>query len=75
MIGFAAETDNVIQYAKDKRRRKAADWIVANDVSGGVMGGDANRVHIVSAHGVESLDQMPKSAVEGMRDRLSGTPT
>lgn len=63
VIGFAAETDNVIQYAKDKRRRKAADWIVANDVSGDVMGGDANRVHIVSAHGVESLDQMPKSAV------------
>ncbi|ODS61016.1 MAG: peptidase [Erythrobacter sp. SCN 68-10] len=63
VIGFAAETDNVIQYAKDKRRRKAADWIVANDVSGDVMGGDANRVHIVSAHGVESLEQMPKSAV------------
>ncbi|MGY6551179.1 MAG: phosphopantothenoylcysteine decarboxylase domain-containing protein [Erythrobacter sp.] len=67
VIGFAAETDNVIEYARAKRKRKAADWIVANDVSGpkgaGVMGGDNNRVHIISAAGVESLDQMPKSAV------------
>ena len=63
MIGFAAETDNVLDYARAKRKRKAADWIVANDVSGDVMGGDNNRVHIISAEGVESLDQMPKSAV------------
>ncbi len=63
VIGFAAETDNVIDYARAKRKRKAADWIVANDVSGDVMGGDNNRVHIISAEGVESLDQMPKSAV------------
>jgi phosphopantothenoylcysteine decarboxylase/phosphopantothenate--cysteine ligase len=63
VIGFAAETDNVLEYARAKRRRKAADWIVANDVSGDVMGGDNNRVHIISAAGVESLDQMPKSAV------------
>jgi phosphopantothenoylcysteine decarboxylase / phosphopantothenate---cysteine ligase len=63
VIGFAAETDNVIEYAKVKRRRKAADWIVANDVSGDVMGGDSNRVHIISAEGVDSLDQMPKAAV------------
>jgi len=63
VIGFAAETDNVLDYARAKRKRKAADWIVANDVSGDVMGGDNNRVHIISAEGVESLDQMPKSAV------------
>lgn len=67
VIGFAAETDNVLDYARAKRKRKAADWIVANDVSGpkgeSVMGGDNNRVHIISAEGVESLDQMPKSAV------------
>lgn len=63
VIGFAAETDNVLDYAKAKRKRKAADWIVANDVSGDVMGGENNRVHIISAEGVESLDQMPKSAV------------
>jgi phosphopantothenoylcysteine decarboxylase / phosphopantothenate---cysteine ligase len=63
VIGFAAETDNVLEYAKAKRKRKAADWIVANDVSGDVMGGDNNRVHIISAQGVDSLDQMPKAAV------------
>ena len=63
VIGFAAETENVIENAKTKRKRKVADWIVANDVSGDVMGGDRNRVHIVSAEGVETLDEMPKSAV------------
>ncbi|MFL0672538.1 MAG: phosphopantothenoylcysteine decarboxylase [Erythrobacter sp.] len=63
VIGFAAETENVLEYARAKRKRKAADWIVANDVSGDVMGGDNNRVHIISADGVESLDHMPKSAV------------
>ncbi len=63
VIGFAAETENVIDYARAKRKRKAADWIIANDVSGDVMGGDSNRVHIISGDGVESLDHMPKSAV------------
>lgn len=63
VIGFAAETDNVIENAKAKRKRKVVDWIVANDVSGDVMGGDRNRVHIVSAEGIETLDEMPKSAV------------
>ncbi len=63
VVGFAAETDDVLDNAKKKRKRKAADWIIANDVSGDVMGGDSNRVHIVSADGVESLDEMPKRAV------------
>jgi phosphopantothenoylcysteine decarboxylase/phosphopantothenate--cysteine ligase len=63
VIGFAAETENVLDHAKAKRKRKGADWIVANDVSGDVMGGDRNRVHIISAEGVETLDEMPKSAV------------
>ena len=67
VIGFAAETEDVLANAKAKRKRKAADWIVANDVSGpkdqSVMGGDNNRVHIVSGEGVESLDYMPKAAV------------
>jgi phosphopantothenoylcysteine decarboxylase/phosphopantothenate--cysteine ligase len=63
VIGFAAETENVIEHAKQKRKRKSADWIVANDVSGDVMGGDRNRVHIISNEGVETLDEMPKSAV------------
>ena len=63
VIGFAAETENVLDNAKAKRKRKGCDWIVANDVSGDVMGGDLNRVHIVSAAGVETLEEMPKSAV------------
>ncbi len=62
VIGFAAETENVIENAMAKRKRKTADWIIANDVSGDVMGGDRNRVHIVTANGVETLDEMPKSA-------------
>ena len=63
VVGFAAETEKVIDHAKQKRKRKAADWIIANDVSGEVMGGDANAVHIVTADGVESLDEMPKGEV------------
>ncbi|MFN3990454.1 MAG: bifunctional phosphopantothenoylcysteine decarboxylase/phosphopantothenate synthase [Erythrobacter sp.] len=74
VIGFAAETENVIDYARAKRKRKAADWIIANDVSGDVMGGDNNRVHIISADGVESLDQMPKSAVAmALAERIAAT--
>lgn len=64
LIGFAAETENVLDYASAKRVRKGTDWIVANDVSGGrgnsVMGGASNTVHIISEEGVESLDEMPK---------------
>ena len=63
VVGFAAETDSVLDNAKAKRKRKACDWIVANDVSGDVMGGDENLVHIVSADGVEKLDKMPKADV------------
>ncbi len=69
LIGFAAETEDVLENAQVKRKRKGADWIVANDVSGpkgeSVMGGDANRVMIVRENGVETLDEMPKSAVAG----------
>lgn len=67
VIGFAAETDNVLEHAKAKRKRKGCDWIIANDVSGpsgqSVMGGDRNRVTIVSGEGIETLDEMPKAAV------------
>ena len=63
VVGFAAETDNVIEHAKAKRQRKGADWIVANDVSGDVMGGDRNRVHIVTEFGVDSWDNLPKEEV------------
>ncbi len=63
VIGFAAETENIIAHAQAKLARKGADWIVANDVSGDVMGGASNTVHIVTAAGVESLPEMPKDAV------------
>ncbi len=68
LIGFAAETENVIENAKSKRKRKGADWIVANDVSRGpdgkgVMGGDRNHVHIVTSQGVEELPEMGKEDV------------
>jgi phosphopantothenoylcysteine decarboxylase/phosphopantothenate--cysteine ligase len=63
LIGFAAETENVLDNAKDKRKRKGADWIIANDVSGDVMGGAANKVHIVTAEGIEDLPEMPKEEV------------
>ncbi|WP_298190463.1 bifunctional phosphopantothenoylcysteine decarboxylase/phosphopantothenate--cysteine ligase CoaBC [Novosphingobium sp.] len=63
LVGFAAETENVVPHAQAKLARKGADWIVANDVSGDVMGGHLNAVHIVRADGVESLPEMPKDAV------------
>jgi len=63
VVGFAAETNDVLAHAVAKRARKGADWIVANDVSGDVMGGDVNRVHIVRADGVETLPEAPKDAV------------
>lgn len=76
LVGFAAETENVVAYAQAKLVKKGADWIVANDVSGDVMGGHLNAVHIVRAEGVESLPEMPKDAVaaalvERIADALS----
>ena len=63
VVGFAAETEKVLENAKDKRKRKGADWIVANDVSGDVMGGEVNAVHIVTAKAVEDLPEMAKDDV------------
>ena len=72
LVGFAAETERVIDHATAKRVRKTVDWIVANDVSGDVMGGQANTVHIVTADGVESWERMPKEAVaERLADRIA----
>ena len=59
----SSETEDVLANAKDKRKRKGADWIIANDVSGDVMGGSANKVHIVTAQGIEELPEMPKEEV------------
>ena len=63
LIGFAAETDDVAANASAKREAKKADWIVANDVSGDVMGGTRNRVHLLTASGVEDWPDMPKEEV------------
>jgi phosphopantothenoylcysteine decarboxylase/phosphopantothenate--cysteine ligase len=65
VVGFAAETDNVLGNAQAKLARKGCDLIVANDVSpaSGVMGGEANTVHLVSASGVETWDRMAKDEV------------
>ncbi|MGV7123518.1 bifunctional phosphopantothenoylcysteine decarboxylase/phosphopantothenate synthase [Sphingopyxis sp. 550A] len=63
LIGFAAETNDVIAHAEAKLARKGCDWIVANDVSADPMGGETNRVHIVSTAGVDSWDRLPKHAV------------
>ena len=65
VVGFAAETDDVLENAKKKLGRKGADVIVANDVSPetGVMGGSANTVHLVTAAGIESWPELPKDAV------------
>ncbi len=65
VIGFAAETEHIIDNAKAKLARKGCDWILANDVSAdsGVMGGDVNRVHLVSRHACESWPPQSKEAV------------
>ncbi len=65
LIGFAAETENVVAHAVAKRARKGCDWIVANDVSPetGIMGGDRNTVHIVTANGVEDWPELSKREV------------
>jgi phosphopantothenoylcysteine decarboxylase/phosphopantothenate--cysteine ligase len=63
VIGFAAETDDVVDNAVAKRARKGADWIIANDVSGDVMGGDRNRVRIIDQNGREDWPDMTKSEV------------
>ena len=63
LVGFAAETDNVVERAVAKRRAKKCDWIVANDVSGDVMGGHRNRVHLVTKGGVEDWPEAAKDDV------------
>ncbi|MFC7703858.1 bifunctional phosphopantothenoylcysteine decarboxylase/phosphopantothenate--cysteine ligase CoaBC [Plastorhodobacter daqingensis] len=65
VVGFAAETDDVIAHATAKRARKGCDWIVANDVSPatGIMGGSENAVTIITATGQEAWPRMTKHAV------------
>ena len=63
LVGFAAETSDVIVHATRKLAAKGADWIVANDVSGDVMGGDANKVHLLRPTGVEHWERASKQDV------------
>lgn len=64
VVGFAAETENVVEYARAKLARKRCDMIVANDVGGtGVMGGDSNTVHLVTSDGVETWPTLAKEEV------------
>ena len=65
VVGFAAETENVIEHASAKRLRKGCDWILANDVSPatGIMGGAENAVHLISDQGVEDWPRLPKAEV------------
>jgi phosphopantothenoylcysteine decarboxylase/phosphopantothenate--cysteine ligase len=65
VIGFAAETEHVMENARAKLARKGCDWIVANDVSPatGIMGGDRNTVHLVTRDGVESWPDQDKQTV------------
>lgn len=63
LVGFAAETSDVVENAIAKQIAKGTDWIVANDVSGDVMGGKRNRVHLVTSDGVEHWPEMSKDEV------------
>jgi phosphopantothenoylcysteine decarboxylase/phosphopantothenate--cysteine ligase len=69
VIGFAAETERVIEHAREKLDRKGCDWIIANDVSPatGIMGGDRNTVHLITRAGVESW---PNETKQGVADML-----
>ena len=76
VVGFAAETDDMLAHADDKRRRKNADWIVANDVrpETGIMGGAENEVHLVSADTTEHWPRLGKDAVaKRLAQRISQT--
>jgi phosphopantothenoylcysteine decarboxylase/phosphopantothenate--cysteine ligase len=78
VIGFAAETDDVIANATQKRAKKGCDWIVANDVKPetGTFGGDANTVHLITEDGVEDWPTQSKAAVaERLAERVVETLT
>jgi phosphopantothenoylcysteine decarboxylase/phosphopantothenate--cysteine ligase len=65
VVGFAAETDELMENAAAKRARKGCDWIVANDVSPatGIMGGEENAVHLITQNGIEDWPRMTKTDV------------
>ena len=63
VVGFAAETHDLLAHARAKRARKGCDWIVANDVSGDVMGGAENEVHLLTAEAAEAWPRLSKHDV------------
>lgn len=63
LIGFAAETEKIVEHAQAKLTKKGCDWIVANDVSGDVMGGANNAFHIITKDGVESWPESAKDVI------------
>jgi len=74
VVGFAAETENLVANALDKRKRKGCDWMVANDVSPatGTFGGERNTVHLVTAEGVEEWPTLAKDEVAvRLADRIA----
>ncbi|MEM9222267.1 MAG: bifunctional phosphopantothenoylcysteine decarboxylase/phosphopantothenate--cysteine ligase CoaBC [Pseudomonadota bacterium] len=74
VVGFAAETENVLENARQKRLRKGCDWIVANDVSAGVFGERENTVHLVREDGVEDWPRLSKAKVaELLVERIAAT--
>jgi len=76
VVGFAAETEKLLEHAREKLARKGCDWIVANDVSPetGTFGGRNNQVHLVTAGGVESWPVLSKEAVaDGLVRRIAAT--
>jgi phosphopantothenoylcysteine decarboxylase/phosphopantothenate--cysteine ligase len=79
VVGFAAETEKLLEHAQTKLERKGCDWILANDVSpaSGTFGGDSNKIHLLSGHGVEDWPRMTKVAVaerlaQLIADKLGG---
>ena len=74
VVGFAAETERVVEQAREKRVRKGCDWILANDVSpaAGTFGGDANTVHLIDEAGVEDWPALTKRQVaERLAERIA----
>jgi phosphopantothenoylcysteine decarboxylase/phosphopantothenate--cysteine ligase len=74
VVGFAAETDDVVDNARKKRVRKGCDWILANDVSPGTgtFGGERNTIHLIDADHVEDWPAMTKGEVaERLADRIA----
>ncbi len=67
VVGFAAETEKLAEYAAAKRARKGCDWIVANDVGGtGIMGGEENEVLLLSGEGAQAWPKLSKREVAGL---------